>query len=130
MSFVQTDLTLPARKVCAIAALKDGVENTVKRRVVPVCLTQIVPVVVLVTVLLGHATATQVGLGEDVKSQLALVLQCAVLMGNARRSGIPHSVLVIRAGWVEHARLNVNTVDPRKRRMVRFSACVTAATVE
>lgn len=129
MSFVLAGLTLPAQKVSAIAALKDGVENIVKRRVVLVCLTQIVLVVVLATVPLGRATANQVGLGEGVKSQLALVLQCAVLMGNARLSGLNHSVIVIRAGWVGRARLNVNMADPRKRRMVHMSACVTDATV-
>ena len=129
MCFVPTGLMLLAVRVIATVVLKDGVENTVKRKAVLVSSIQTVLGVVPVTALLRHATATQVGLGGDVNSQLALVLQCAVVMGNARPLGLLRSVLATRDGWVELARPNANMVRPRKQPMVLISAGVMDATV-
>lgn len=130
MCSVPIGLTLLALRVIATVVLKDGVENTVKRKAVLVSSIQTVLGVAPVTALLGHVTATQVGLDGDVNSQLALVTQCAVDMGNATPLALPRSVLATRDGWVELARPNVNMVRPRKQPMVLISAGVMDATVE
>lgn len=129
MCSVLPDLTLPAQTVSATAALKAGVGNTVKRKGVLDCSTQTVPAVALATALLRFATVIQVGLDGDAKNLPVLVPQCAAPMANVRPLGTPRSVLVIRGGWAELARLNVSMVLPGRQVMVLTSASVMVATV-
>ena len=68
----------------ATVALKVGVDNTVKRKDVPVCSVSIVRDVVLVTAPLRRVTVIQDGLVEDVTSLHAPVPQCAAAMERAR----------------------------------------------
>lgn len=129
MSSVLRDLMLHALMIHATVALKVGVDNFVKRKDVPVCSISIVRDVVPVTALLRRVTAIQDGLVVDVKSLLAPVPQCAEAMELVRLLDSVHSVLVIKGGWVELVRLNVNMVLPRKQAMVYSSVSVMIATV-
>ena len=100
-----------------------------KRKDVRVCSTSIVLVVVPVTALLRRVTATQDGLVGDVKNLLAPVPQCAEAMVLVRRLDSHLSVLVIKGGWVELVRLNVNMVLLEKQAMVYSSVSVMIASV-
>jgi len=112
----------------ATVVLKVGVDNFVKRKDVPVCSTSIVLDGVPVTALPRRVTAIQDGPVGDVKSLLAPVPQCAEAMVLVRRLGSHLSVLVIKGGWVEPVRLNVNMVLP-KQTMIYSSVSVMIATV-
>ena len=118
-----------ALMIHATVVLKVGVDNFVKRKDVPVCSTSIVLDVVPVTALLRRVTAIQDGLGVDVRNLLALVPQCAEAMVLVRRLDPHLSVLVIKGGWVEPVRLNVNMVLLKKQAMVHSSVIVMTATV-
>ena len=129
MCSVLQDPMLLASMILATVALKVGVENTVKRKDVLACSISIVLDVALVTALLRSVTAIQDGLVGDVKNLLAPVPQCAATMERVRPLDLNHSVLVIKGGWVELVRPNVNMVLPRKQATVCSSASVMIATV-
>ena len=128
-SSVLLDLMPHALMIHATVVLKAGVDNFVKRKDVPVCSTSIVLDVVPVTALLRRVTATQDGLVAAVKNLLAPVPQCAEAMVPVIRLDSHLSVLVIKGGWVELVRLNVNTVLPKKQAMVYSSVNVMIASV-
>lgn len=129
MSSVLRDLMPHALMRHATVVLKVGVDNFVKRKGAPVCSTSIVLDAVLVTAPLRRVTAIQDGLDGDVRSLLAPVPQCAEAMVLVRRLDSHLSVLVIKGGWVEPVRLNVNMVLPKKQAMVYLSVSVMIATV-
>ena len=113
----------------ATVVLKVGVDNFVKRKDVPVCSTSIVLDVVPVTALLRRVTAALDGLVGAVKNLLAPVPQCAEAMVLVIRLDSHLSVLVIKGGWVELVRLNVNMVLPKKQAMAYSSVSAMIASV-
>lgn len=127
-SVLQDPMLLASMKLATVAS-KVGVGNTVKRKDVLETSIPIVQDVALVTAPLRYVTAIQDGPAGGVKSLLAPVPQCAAAMERVRPLDLNHSVLVIRGGWVELVRPNVNMVLPRKQATVYSSASVMVATV-
>ena len=127
-SVLQDPMLLALMKLATVA-LKGGEANTVKRKDVPVYSIWIAQDVVLVTALPIRVTAIQGGLVADVKSLLVPVPQCAATMEHARPLGPNLFVFVIRGGWVELVKPNVNMVLPRKKVMVYLCASVMIVTV-
>lgn len=130
MCFVLLERTLRVPKANAFVVSKAGVEISVKRRDVQVCLTKIAPDVVHVTVQHRRVIVIQDGPGGDVMSQLVLEPQCAAIMVGVKALQPYHSVLVTRVGWAELVKPNVNMVLRSKRVMdPSFASAMTATAV-